>query len=465
MRSDDWYTERGTAVMDTLEEERASTRAPRRRAAVRAEDVDDEPEMYAETRRGMRLRVRGGWIPRSKWGRITAGCVLAMVLVAVVGVVMMTRRFLLHDERFVIAASESIEIQGNRHLNRAQLLSIFGEDVEKNIFNVSLTERRAELERLPWVEHATVMRLLPNRLRVAIVERVPVAFVRDNGKIEMVDASGVLLDMSSDETTDTRYSFPVVTGIVAGDPMSTRTARMKIYADFMKQIDASGEKVSEKLSEVDLSNPEDVKALIPEGPTDVLVHFGDTDYLGRYRKFEEHLPEWRTQYPKLASVDMRYDRQVVLEMQSGAPTAAAGDVGAPTVDGASVDGVASGQTQVPKGEGPGAPGSVAPAVGVPAVKGSVAAGRTLAQTQVPKGKGPGAPSSVVPAAGVTAGSMKAPAKTVAAKAPVKKGPVKKASASARTKAMLARGRVLKAQQRTAGSAGKPAAKGSTTGNE
>ena len=64
--------------------------------------------------------------------------------------------------------------------------------------------------------------------------------------------------------------------------------------------------------------------MIPDHASDVLVHFGEEDFLSRYRKFEEHLPEWRVQYPKLSSVDMRYERQVVLEMQPGAilPSAA-----------------------------------------------------------------------------------------------------------------------------------------------
>jgi cell division protein FtsQ len=61
------------------------------------------------------------------------------------------------------------------------------------------------------------------------------------------------------------------------------------------------------------------------------VHFGDEKYLERYHQYQAHLAEWRTQYPKLASVDMRYERQVVLEMQPGtavpngdaAPTGAA----------------------------------------------------------------------------------------------------------------------------------------------
>ena len=76
---------------------------------------------------------------------------------------------------------------------------------------------------------------------------------------------------------------------------------------------------------MDLSNPEDVKALIPDKSADILVHFGDTDFLERYHKYQAHLAEWRTQYPKLASVDMRYDRQVVLEMQPGSAIPAGAD--------------------------------------------------------------------------------------------------------------------------------------------
>jgi cell division protein FtsQ len=118
----------------------------------------------------------------------------------------------------------------------------------------------------------------------------------------------------------------VVTGILASDPASTRAARMKIFEQFTSDLDSSGEKISQKLSEVDLSNPEDVKALIPDNGKDVLVHFGDTDFLNRYRRFEEHLLEWRTQYPALSSVDMRYERQVVLEMQQGAAATAGNSV-------------------------------------------------------------------------------------------------------------------------------------------
>ncbi len=93
---------------------------------------------------------------------------------------------------------------------------------------------------------------------------------------------------------------------------------MRLFGNFVGALDSTGEHLSARLSEIDLSDPEDVRALIPDNGSELLVHFGDSDFLDRYRGFQAHLPEWKEQYPKLASVDMRYERQAVLEMTPGA---------------------------------------------------------------------------------------------------------------------------------------------------
>jgi cell division protein FtsQ len=274
-----------------------------------------EPE-YVPRRGGFRLRMHG--IPKSVAGRIVLGVVVFGAVSAVAITLGVARYYLMHDERFVMASSSDIEILGDDHLSRPQVLSVFAGDLERNIFRVPLSERKADLERLPWVAHATVMRLLPDKIRVKIMERTPVAFVRQGTQIGLVDGGGVLLDMPPEAAGDPQYSFPVLTGISAELPLSTRAARMDVYKQFIKELDGSGEKLTNSLSEVDVSNPEDVKALIASGSSDILVHFGDEAFLTRYREFQEHLPEWRQQYPKLASADMRYEGQIVLEMQGGA---------------------------------------------------------------------------------------------------------------------------------------------------
>jgi cell division protein FtsQ len=258
--------------------------------------------------------------------------ILAVGVLGVVGfialVVAVLKASVLHDGRFVVTSSSEIQILGNEHLTRAQVLSVFGADLERNIFKVPLEQRRSDLERLPWVAHATVMRLLPDKIRVQITERTPVAFVRQGTQIGLVDATGVLLDMPQQDAGDPNYSFPVLTGLAASDPAQARAARMEVYRAFMQALDGGGEKLTQTISEVDVSNPEDVKALVTTNGTDVLVHFGDEDFLKRYKEFQTHLPEWKAQYPKLASADMRYEGQIVLEMKAGTNAPLAGDAAA-----------------------------------------------------------------------------------------------------------------------------------------
>lgn len=326
-------SKRGAAVLEAPEQDYASEPVAPRRTSVTpkrklrrdfSEDFAEEwgdplggDDIPVARPRGLRIKFRWG-LPRSKWGRVAAGVLALGCMGACVVAGMMTRNWLMHDARFVVPSASAIQFVGNVHATRDQLLNVFGEDVERNIFYVPLAQRRAELEQIPWVANATVMRLLPNHLRVSIVERTPVAFVRDGSRIGLVDANGVLLGMPPGAKGDAHYSFPVVTGILASDPLSTRAARMQIFEKFTTALEGGGDKALAGVSEVDLSNPEDLKAMISTDGSDILVHFGEDKFLERYQKFEEHLPEWRTLYPRLASVDMRYDTQAVLEMQPGA---------------------------------------------------------------------------------------------------------------------------------------------------
>jgi cell division protein FtsQ len=164
------------------------------------------------------------------------------------------------------------------------------------------------------------MRLLPDQLRIAVKERTPVAFVLVNGRIELADAAGVVLNMTPQQMAAKHYSFPVVSGINPADPLSVRSARMRLYQSFLADLDSSGEHISSCISEVDLSDPEDVRATVPINGTDLLLYFGQQDFLARWRNFKAHLPEWQQQYPHLASIDLRYEHEVVLKMAPGSET-------------------------------------------------------------------------------------------------------------------------------------------------
>ncbi len=243
--------------------------------------------------------------------------------------VLMLRTYLERDSRFRITGTDAIQAAGLTEVSRPEMLTVFGEDVGRNVFFISLSERRRQLEQLPWVEHATVMRLLPDRIRVSVVERRPVAFTRHGNEIGLVDANGVLLSMPASAMARHHYSFPVVTGIDAGDTASARQKRMAVYQRLMAELGSGGRRATEQLSEIDMTDPEDARVTMPEQGGDILAHFGDDRFLERFERYRTHIAEWKQQYPHLASVDLRYDQQVVLEMNPGKGTAdaVAGDAG------------------------------------------------------------------------------------------------------------------------------------------
>jgi len=277
------------------------------------EEEGGEPFLRARRRVPVRRGLLPGWA-RSRWGKVAFVASVAVALGLVIAAIAGTRSFLDHDARFRIASGASIQILGNSELTRADLLSVFGADIGRNVFLVPLESRRTALEQLPWVERATVMRLLPNQLRVAITERTPIAFVQVRGRIELADVNGVILAVTPEQMSSRHYSFAVVTGINPADPLSVRSARMHLYQKFIGDLDASGEHVSSQLSEVDLSDPDDVRATVPANGTDLVLHFGQEDFLARWHNYQAHIAQWMQQYPHLASIDLRYDHEVVLKM-------------------------------------------------------------------------------------------------------------------------------------------------------
>ncbi len=257
------------------------------------------------------------WWPSSKVGRVFLGLGVVAVIAVFATAAHYLETYLERDARFRIAGASQIQAVGLSEVSRADLLPVFGEDIGRNVFFVPLNVRRKQLESLPWIQQATVMRLLPDEIRVNIVERRPVAFTRHGQQIGLVDANGVMLNMDPSAMAARHYSFPVLTGIDAGDKPESRKARVALYLRMMSELDSNGQHNSEQLSEIDLTDPEDARVLMPEQGTDILAHFGEDHFLERYQCYKDHIAEWKQKYPNLAQVDLRYDRYAVLEMASG----------------------------------------------------------------------------------------------------------------------------------------------------
>lgn len=281
--------------------------------------IDLENEEQSPFLRGQkRVPVRRGALPRKTARKVKIAAILVLAAAGVGTVATFLYRYSAHSWRFRLETSDNIEVRGTKNVNRSQIMEVMGADIGRNVFFVPLDDRKKQLEDIPWIESATVMRLLPDRVRIDVKERTPVAFVHIGSRISLIDPTGVVMDMPS--MRQTRYSFPVITGMQEAEPLSTRAARMKIYSALVRELDSEGGRYSSALSEVDLSDPEDVKITVPEAEGAVLIHLGSSDFLRRYKTFIAHVAEWRQQVPgqKLDSVDLRYEGQIIVNPDSKA---------------------------------------------------------------------------------------------------------------------------------------------------
>ena len=278
------------------------------------EELDNEEAQFLRTDR--RVPVRRSALPRKtvNWLKI-AGAALAAILVSS-GLWMWGAGYARHSPRFAVASSDAVEISGVRNASRAQVMDAAGDALSRNIFSVSPDEIKAKLEQIPWVEQATVMRLLPNRIAVSIQERTPVAFVQIGSRVSLIDSNGVVMGMPANRQT--KYSFPVIRGITETEALSSRAAAMKIYNQLVGELGSAdganvdGANYVRQLSEVDLSDPEDVKITANDPGGTMVVYLGKSDFLPRYKLYVAHIAEWRRQFQNLQSVDLKFEGQMVV---------------------------------------------------------------------------------------------------------------------------------------------------------
>ncbi|MFQ5816345.1 MAG: cell division protein FtsQ/DivIB [Terriglobia bacterium] len=268
--------------------------------------ASEQPARYLRPQRKPEVRRRAVWRRLLYWvPRILLGATLA---VALAGIGYKSYAYVCTGARFRLASVEAVELVNVRYAPAALLRACFAEDAGRSVFWVPLEARRRALEQIPWVAAARVQRFLPNRLRVVVAERTPVAFLRQGNELLLVDAEGVLLERPE----GAKFTFPVLTGLEPGLPRQERRARLALYLEFLNDLDRGEEPYSADISEVDLSDPDNLRAIVTEKRQAVLLHFGRDRYREKYEAYRQHRALWQESGETVYSVDLRYRGQLIL---------------------------------------------------------------------------------------------------------------------------------------------------------
>ena len=272
--------------------------------------TDDEPKYL---RRQKPVEIRRKKLGGKTWPFYRRVFVWTVVSVATMTVAYFGVRYALYSPQMLLLRPDQIDVNGNHIVAREEVQKLFVRDRDRSVLRVPLETRRVQIQDIPWVEEASVARILPNRLRVEITERTPVAFFRNGNELTLIDAHGVILDRPEGED----FHFPIVTGMSEGLAREERGKRMQVYAEFMKDIDLVKSSSSERVSEIDLGNPRDLSAVLTglgadAGTPAVTVHFGQGDFTGKYRTLVDNFTQWQASAGPVHSIDLRYSRQVVV---------------------------------------------------------------------------------------------------------------------------------------------------------
>ncbi len=302
--------------------QRNATAAAEANERYRPELIADEEPRYLRRQKPVEIRRKKlsgrGWTFYRRILIFTATSA-AIIIGAYYGT-----RFLLYSPSVLLLKPEQIELTGNHVVTREAVLRPFAQDRNLSVLQIPLDLRRSQLEQIPWVESASVHRILPNRIRVELTERTPVAFARNGNEVELIDPHGVILE----RPRDADLQFPVVTGVSDDLPRDQREKRMQLFQEFMKDIELVRGGASQAVSEVDLSIPKDLRVVLTglASPTDtqaVTVHFGSSDFSGKFKMLVDNFSQWQAHTGRVQSIDLQYTRQVVVNPDTSAGTTAA----------------------------------------------------------------------------------------------------------------------------------------------
>jgi cell division septal protein FtsQ len=179
------------------------------------EDLDPEEESpFRRRRKGVTVR-RSRLAPFTRLLRWVSWAVLVSVPLAFAGYRL--GPFLANSSLFRLDPAKDVQIDGNHFVPREEIVNALGippvespRDIEANIFQFSLDEKRRRVESIPWIRSAVLNRVYPHRLVVQVVERAPVAFANIGGRIELVDSEGTLLE----KPEKAFFDFPIIAGLI-----------------------------------------------------------------------------------------------------------------------------------------------------------------------------------------------------------------------------------------------------------
>ena len=213
----------------------------------------------------------------------------------------------------LIAAAPSLQIgymvvRGHERLSTGEVLALVEGLRGQSILVVNLDDWQRKLLSSPWVESATIRRVLPSTLEIHVRERQPMGIGRIGLAMYLVDGKGVIIDEYGPIYAD--IDLPIIDGLAASPQDGgsiVDVARADFAATVINALSARPE-ILKQVSQLDVSNLHDAVVILDNDAA--LLRLGDADFVARLQQYIDLAPALRERVAAIDYVDLRFDERL-----------------------------------------------------------------------------------------------------------------------------------------------------------
>ena len=193
---------------------------------------------------------------------------------------------------------DDVLVEGRKETSKDTLIKALRIRRGDLIFGVDVEAARKRLEEIGWVASARVERHLPDTIRVAIRERIPVAVWQKKGKFLLVDAGGVVI---GSEGFERFKNLKIVIGKDAPKHAQALIVMLERQPSLMARVKAAVRSGNRRWN-LRMDNGVDVQ--LPEKDP-----FAAWDRLAAYEKLHQLLDRY------IGRIDLRLPGRVIVEVR------------------------------------------------------------------------------------------------------------------------------------------------------
>ena len=201
-----------------------------------------------------------------------------------------------------------VTVRGNDRLASGEVLAILDGLKGRNILTIEIEAWRQRLLASPWVEAATVRRMLPSQIEVTIAERRPMAVARLGKSLYLVDARGNVIDEYGPTYSD--LDLPIVDGLGArpSDSEGAVDSRRALFASRVISALETRPDVAKRVSQIDVTDVHDAVVMLEGDAT--MLRLGDQDFADRIQGYLDLAPALRERVAAIDYVDLRFGERL-----------------------------------------------------------------------------------------------------------------------------------------------------------